>query len=280
MPFAIAGNIHLIDKSSLRRFERKLGIILSPHQPLLQQKRIIQQGIQTLGGIQNMLENLTRGELLSLIFIITQFGDVCLFEIPCEYSDLRNIPYLIEWKENHFMIPLEIFEFLSHERLFREQNYLFALIPTLSKDEKKSWLRWIEKDFDPDTNRLIDFEIYSQCRILQKPYNGKSLIQESEFQITDIWPTGACEEIDWFYKGFTNFYYSLQQLAGREKDPFKKHILDMIRCGKFIIKKPEKHMPPTKFLLVATVEGATPQLRESIFQWEIEMSRSPSLFQF
>lgn len=268
MPFMISGNYERFEPGSLRKLEKHLGIILSPNQPALQQRRMLQRGMAMQGGIHNILEGLDRKELLSLIFLITQFGDIALAETPVEYTDLKNIPYAIEWKRHHFMIPLEILELFSQERLFKEQMYLFALIPSLPKEEKKSWIRWMGVDYDRATNRSIDFEIYSQCRILQKPYNGKSLIQDTQFALVDLWPEGSCEEIDWYYKGLTTFYYSLQELSKREKDPFKRHVIDILKSGKFILKRNDRYSPAIQSQVVSTVEGATPQLRESIFQWE------------
>jgi hypothetical protein len=268
MPFAISGNVSRIERDSLRRLERKLGIILSPNQPTLQQKKMIQRGLHGMGGLHNILESLTKRQLLSLIFLITQFGDITLEETPAEYTDLEDIPYIVEWKKNHFMIPLEILELLSNERLFKEQGYLFALIPSLLKEEKTAWIKWIGADYEPNKERSIDFEIHYQCRLLQKPFNGKSLIQDTEFSLIDVWPFGSCQELDWYYKGLTTFYYSLQELAKREKDPFKRHVIDVIRCGKFILKKTDRYTSNMDAKIVASVEGATPQLRESLFHWE------------
>jgi hypothetical protein len=278
MPFAIAGNVNRFEKGALRRLEKHLGIILSPNQPKLQQKRMIFRGLQEKGGIHNILENLSRQELLSLIFIITQFGDTTPAETPAEYSNVKNIPYIIEWQKNHFMIPLEILELFSQERIFKEQGYLFSLIPNLPKDEKIAWIRWIGVDFEKGGHRSLDFEIYYQCRLLQKPFQGKSLLTDMEFQVKDMWPPGTCSEMDWYYKGLTTFYYSVFELSKNEKDPFKKHVLDVIRSGKYILKKPDRNIPTTYSSLVATVEGSTPQLRETVYQWETEEDQRQGLF--
>ncbi|MCG9873938.1 MAG: hypothetical protein MH321_04035 [Leptospiraceae bacterium] len=279
MPFAIAGNVERFERESLRGFEKHLGIILSPHQPALQQKRMIFRALVEKGGVHSILESLSKKELLSLIFIITQFGDTTSIETPPEYTDVKNIPYVIEWKKNHFTIPLEIFQYFSVERLFREQAYLFALIPMLTKEEKKSWIRWIEVDFEAGKDRNLDFEIYFHCRLLQKPFQGKSLIQDPEFLLEDLWPTGSCEQMDWYYKGLTTFYYSLQELSKKERDPFKKHVIEVIKCGKYVLRKSHRNATLNQSTLVATVEGATPQLRETIFQWEKQdEDRRSSLF--
>jgi hypothetical protein len=278
MSFAIAGNYNRFESGALRKLEKELGIILSPSQPALQQKKMIHYGMTHMGGLHHILESLTRKELLSLIFIITQFGDTALAETPAEYRDLKNIPYVLEWKKNHFMIPLEIMDLFSQERLFKEQGYLFALIPSLPKAEKKAWIRWMEVDYEPG-ERSLDFEIYFQCRLLQKPFHGKSLIQDTSFHLVDLWPVGTCEEIDWYYKGLTTFYYSLHELSKKERDPFKRHVIDVIKCGKFILKKPERYLPLTDSTIIASVEGATPQLRESLYQWEqTSSSASKGLF--
>lgn len=276
MPFAIAGNVGRIDSDALRKFEKQLGIILSPHQPTMQQKKMIRHGLQNLGGIHHILESLSKKELLSLIFLITQFGDVTMEETPRDYRELNDIPYIVEWKKFHYMIPLEVMDILSQERLFKEQGYLFALIPSLPKEEKKAWIRWMGVDYEPNSERSLDFELHLQCRVLQKPFHGKSLIQDTEFSVVDLWQEGTCEELDWFYKGLTSFYYSMNELSKKEKDPFKRHVIDVIKCGKFILKKPDRYLPPTGSKLVATVEGATPQLRESLFQWE----EQPEVFPF
>lgn len=280
MPFALVGNLDKIDKSALDKIAKTYKIILSPNQTPLQQKRLLQRGLENLGSINSVLEKLSKKELLSLIFIITQFGDISLEDIPEDYSNLSKIPYVIEWSKNQFMIPLEFFENLAHERIFKEQNYLFALLHTLSKEEKKNWLQWIGAEFDKTQSHSIEFEIYSYCRTLQRPFDGKSLVQESEFLVTDMWPVGTCQELDWFYKGLTGFYYSCRNLSLREKDPFKKYVLDLIRSGKLILKI-DKYSPNTKASLVSTVEGSTPQLRKSLYSWELEKNLTiPNLFNY
>jgi hypothetical protein len=279
MPFPIAGNVERIDRDSLRNFEKHLGIILSPHQPPFLQKKMIFRALVDKGSVINILESLTKQELLSLIFIISQFGDTTNHETPAEYTDLKNIPYIIEWKKNHFMVPLELFQYFSIERLFREQSYLFALIPTLTKEEKIAWIRWLGLDFESGKDKSLDFELYFSCRLLQKPFQGKCLIHDKEFQLEDLWQLGKCEEIDWYYKGLTPFYYSIQELAKKERDPFKLHVIDVIKSGKYILKKSKYNSNSSTASLVSTVEGATPQLRETVFVWEQdEKDRISGLF--
>lgn len=279
MPFAISGNVASFERGALRNLEKKLGIILSDNQSQLQQHLMLRRALNHLGGSVQVLSSLSRQELLSFIFVLTQFGDTTRAETPAEYLLLETVPFVIQWKAGHYMIPLEILEFLSHERIFKEQGYLFALIPSLSIREKKSWIRWMGIDFEKGGDRDLNFEIYFQCRILQKPFLGKSLVQESSIDLEQIWPKGKNEYLDWFYKGFSTFYYSMEELSKRESDPFLKHIIELVRCGKFILKKlPESYGEESKFILVSTVEGNTPQLRETIFQWESSRLKKDSLF--
>lgn len=279
MPFSVSGNVHLFEKGSLRNFEKHLGIILSENQTQMQQHLMIRRAIQQISASVNVLSGLSRQELLSFIFILTQFGDIVRAETPPEYLLLESTPYVIQWSKGHYMIPIEILEHLAHERIFKEQGYLFALIPSLSIKEKKSWIRWIGVDFEKGGDRDLNFEIYSQCRLLQKPFLGKSLVQESQIELEQIWPKGKNEYIDWFYKGLSSFYYALDEMSKKERDPFFKHIIDLIKSGKFILKRqPDTYGKEIQFSLVATVEGNTPQLRETTFQWEIERLKKNSLF--
>ncbi|BDA77273.1 hypothetical protein LPTSP3_g02030 [Leptospira kobayashii] len=279
MSFAISGHVKNFEKGSLRNFEKHLGIILSENQPHLQQHIMIRRALQQLGGSVDVLSGLSRQELLSFIFVLTQFGDVTRTETPLEYMQIESIPYVVQWKKGHYMIPLEILEYLSHERIFRDQGYLFALIPSLSIKEKKSWIRWMGVDFEKGGDRDLNFEIYFQCRLLQKPFLGKSLVQESEIEIEQIWPKGKNEYIDWFYKGLSTFYYSMEEMSKQERDPFLVHVIELIKAGKFILKKlPDTYGQESRFSLISTVEGNTPQLRETVFQWEEERIRKDSLF--
>lgn len=279
MPFAISGNVNSFEKGSLRNLEKQLGIILSPNQTHLQQHLMIRRTLQQFGGSVGILSGLSRQELLSFIFVLTQFGDTTRAETPAEYLLLESIPFVVQWKKGHYMIPLEILEYLSHERIFRDQGYLFALIPTLPVREKKSWIRWIGVDFEKGGDRDLNFEIYFQCRLLQKPFLGKSLVQESEIELDQIWPMGKNEYIDWFYKGLSTFYYAMEEMSKKERDPFLLHIIELIRSGKFILRKlPEIFGEDIRYSLVSTVEGNTPQLREITFQWELERIRKDSLF--
>ncbi|TGN20910.1 hypothetical protein [Leptospira idonii] len=279
MPFAVSGNVGVFEKGTLRNFEKQLGIILSENQPHLQQHLMIRRALQHLGGSVSVLSGLSRQELLSFIFVLTQFGDTIRSETPAEYMQVEAIPYVVQWQKGHYMIPLEILEYLAHERIFRDQGYLFALIPALPIKEKKAWIRWMGVDFEKGGDRDLNFEIYFQCRLLQKPFLGKSLVQESEIELNQIWPYGKNEYLDWFYKGLSCFYYSMEEMSKREKDPFLLHVIELIKAGKFILKKlPDVYGKETSYSLVSTVEGNTPQLRETIFQWEVERIRKDSLF--
>ncbi|MDF3819773.1 hypothetical protein P3G55_07685 [Leptospira sp. 96542] len=279
MPFAISGNVKSMEKGSLRNFEKHLGIILSENQSQLQQHLMIRRSLQNLSASVSVLSGLSRQELLSFIFILTQFGDIVRSETPPEYLLLETIPYVIQWTKGHYMIPLEILEHLAYERIFKDQGYLFTLIPALPIKEKKSWIRWIGVDFEKGGDRDLNFEIYSQCRLLQKPFLGKSLVQETEINLEQIWPRGKNEYIDWFYKGLSTFYYSMEEMNRKERDPFLLHVIELVKSGKFILKrKPDSFGSESTYSLVATVEGNTPQLRETIFQWEVERIRKDSLF--
>lgn len=279
MPFPISGNVKRCERENLKMLEKHLGIILSPNQSQLQQHLMIRRALQQKANSTGVLSTLSRQELLSFIFILTQFGDIVRHETPPEYLRLENIPYVIEWSKGHYMIPLEILEHLAHEKLFKDQGYLFSLIPALALREKKSWIRWIGVDFEKGGDRDLNFELYAQCRILQKPFVGKSLVQETIIRLDQIWPFGKNECLDWFYKGLCTFYYAMEELSRKEKDPFLLHVIDLIKSGKFILKKlPESYGREEEFCLVATVEGNTPQLRETTFQWEVERLRRDSLF--
>ncbi len=279
MPLALAGNIDKFERGSLRGLERALGMILSENQPRLQQGLMLKRALQSLGGSAEVFSHLSRQELLSFIFLLTQFGDTTRSETPPEYLQVENVPFVIQWKNGHYMIPLEVLDFLSHEKIFKDQSYLFALIPSLPLKEKKAWIRWMGVDFEKGGDRDLNFELYFQCRLLQKPFHGKSLVQETEIRLEKIWPQGKNEYLDWFYKGLTPFYYAVEEMGKKEKDPFLVHCIELIKAGKFILKKvAEPYGKPTEYLLVSTVEGNTPQLRETIFQWELERIRKDSLF--
>ncbi|MDZ4728055.1 MAG: hypothetical protein SH817_18015 [Leptospira sp.] len=279
MPFAISGNVDSFEKGSLRNLEKHLGIILSENQTQLQQHLMIRRTLQQLGGSVDILSGLSRQELLSFIFVLTQFGDTTRIETPAEYLLLETIPFVVQWKKGHYMIPLEILEYLAHERIFKDQGYLFALIPSLPIREKKSWIRWIGVDYEKGGDRDINFEIYFQCRLLQKPFLGKSLIQESEIELNQIWAFGKNEYMDWFYKDLSTFYYAMEEMSKKEKDPFLLHVINLIQAGKLILKKlPDVYGEESRYSLVSTVEGNTPQLRETTFQWEVERIRKDSLF--
>lgn len=269
MPFSISGNISRIKQDSIRAFSKKFGVILSQNQPPRQQYHLLQNALKNKKGLVNDLAALNRAELLSLIFLITQFGDIESAEVPPEYTYLKTNPYVMEWQTNSYMIPLEVMEYLAHEKIFREQSYLFALIPQLPTKEKKAWIRWMEVDFEGKKDWALNHELHYHARKLQIPFQGKSFINEPEFQITQLWKPGKNKIVDWFYKGLTPFYYAMQELARVEKDPFFIHVLETIKSGKYVLKKePDKPGQKTTYKLVATVEGQTPQLRKHTYSWE------------
>ncbi|MCE9499547.1 MAG: hypothetical protein K8R21_03460 [Leptospira sp.] len=275
MPFSIAGNISRFENHSIKKFEKYFGIILSEKQFAKQQAQLIQTSLKNSSGAIKILNGFSKPELISLIFLLTQFGDVILAEAPPDYVHFGNIPFAIEWTAGHCMVPLEILEFLSFEKIFRDQNYLFSLIPMLSLKEKKAWIKWMEVDVEAETEKELNHEIHHHCRLLQSPFQGKSFIHEEDFYLEQVWPQGKNEFVDWFYKGITPFYYAMQELSRIEKDPFKIHVLEIIKAGKFILKKePEKFRSKDKYKLVGTVEGNTPQLRKILYGWEEEKKNS------
>ncbi len=274
MPFPISGNLHLIENNSLKKFAKSFGLILSDKQFEKQQIQIIKTALKNSKGLSQILLGLSKKELISLVYILTQFGDATTDETPDEYSDMSKIPFVIEWKKSAFMLPCEIIDYLAGEKIFRGQNYLFSLLPLLNPKEKKAWLRWIGADFEKEYEKDINHEILFHCRLLQKPFKGTSFIHENEFFLTQAWPIGKNEVVDWFYKKLTPFYFAMHELSKKERDPFFMHLLEVIKAGKFVLKEVEG-----RYKLVATIEGATPQLRETIFQYEIERSASKhSLF--
>ncbi|EQA45899.1 hypothetical protein LEP1GSC050_3903 [Leptospira broomii serovar Hurstbridge str. 5399] len=271
MPFLVSGNIDLIDQVSLRKLEKHLGVILSPHQYPIEQYNLIRNSLRSKLDSENLIRRMSRKELLSFIYILTQFGDVVQGETPQEYLDVDNIPVVLEWQKGHFMVPYEVLDFLAHSRVFRNQNYLFALIQPLPSKEKKAWIEWIGAGYGKTFPREINHELYFQCRHLQKPFQGKSLVQEEVIRIDQLWAPGKNEVADWFYKGITPFYTAMKELQRVERDPFLLHVLDLIRSGKLVLKRtPEEFGRREEFDLVSTVEGNTPQLRDTVFSWEVE----------
>ncbi|MEI7013999.1 hypothetical protein [Leptospira licerasiae] len=269
MPFLVSGNIDLVERSNLRKLEKHLGIILSPHQYPLEQYNLIRASLKQKLDSDTLIRSMTRRELLSFIYILTQFGDVVQKETPDEYLDVENVPIVIEWQAGHYMIPYEVLDFLAQSRVFRNQNYLFALIPALPSKEKKAWLEWIGAGYGRTFPREINHELYFQCRHLQKPFQGKSLVQEESIRLEQLWVPGKNETVDWFYKGIMPFYSSMKELQRSERDPFLLHVLDLIRSGKLVLKRlPEEFGRKEEYQLVSTVEGNTPQLRDTVFSWE------------
>ncbi|MCB1157280.1 MAG: hypothetical protein KDK45_07240, partial [Leptospiraceae bacterium] len=271
MPFSISGNIEKISQEAIRKFSKNFGIIISKGQLKKQQSLLIQKALKGQKDLVSHLKSLSKPELISLVFILSQFGDTRKGEVSSEYLLYENIPYILEWKPGSYMIPSEILEFFSSEKVFRDQNYLFALIPQLTIKEKKAWVKWMEIDYEGNTEWDLNHEIYRNCRLLQLPFRGRSLVQEKEFYLEQLWKPGSNWIVDWFYKGLTTFYYTMSELYRVEKDPFLKHVIENIRAGKLIPKKePEKFRQKSKFKLVSTVEGNTEQVRQVIYQWETE----------
>lgn len=278
MPFSLSGNIPLIDEIALKKFQRNFGVILSKNQSTAHQYYMVKQILTRNRILLKVIENLSREDLLNFIFLLSQFGDVSCTDSPIGYKDFENIPFIIEWQKDHFTIPLEVMEVLGNEKLFKDQNYLFSLIPTLPVKEKKAWARWMGLDFPKSTERDLNYVLHSNCRILQKPHLGKSLLQEDQFYLEDIWDLGRSEILDWYYKGLAPFYYTMEEASRREKDPFLLHIIDIIKAGKYFPKKVDEFGSHKKHLLVATVEGSTPQFRENQFFWEEKNIESSPLF--
>jgi hypothetical protein len=271
MPFLISGNLDKIDPSALLKFQKNFGIILSKNQFTKQQYYLIQNSIIYHHDYIQRMTSMSKESLLGFLFILSQFGDVIQSESPQNFIRFSENPYIIEWKRGCFMIPYEILDFFSIEKVFKEQNYLFALLPLLPLKEKKSWIKWLSIDFKGEYEKDLDRELYRELRLLQKPYEGKTLIQEKEFSLHSLWKPGSNRIMDWYYKGLTSFYYSLQELSQIETDPFLRHVIDVIKTGKFILKKDtEKYRERYDYKLVSTIEGSSIQFRESIFKYETE----------
>lgn len=278
MPFLISGNIEQIEPNALRHFSKKFGLILSKHQSIKEQQKMLQSALQNL-NFKEITRQFGKKELLSFIFILTQFGDVSLDEIPLEYSYLKNVPYVLEWSRGHFTVPFEVLDFLANQKILKKQGYLFSLLPQLSLREKKAWVRWLGIDYEGKFENKLNHEIYYRCRIIQQRTEGKSRITESEIPLQSIWERGNKDIIDWFYQGLTSFYFAIQELSFIETDPYVLELIRDIKCGKFILKKlPEKFGKDEEFVLVKTVEGKTPQLRKTVYHWELERESKNSLF--
>jgi hypothetical protein len=275
MPFAISGNMELFENFSIRKFSKYYQVILSSNQSPVHQYYMIKAMLLRDNLIDKSLESLNREEMVSMIFLLSQFGDVCLGEIPNYYTAFHNIPFVIEWKKSQFMIPLEVLEIFSKEKIFQKQNYLFSTIPMLSSKEKKAWGHWLGIDLKNSQYMDSNFSIYFQCRSLQKPFQGKSLIQSDQFKLEEIWPAGSSEVMDWYYKGLCPFYYCMEELSKKEKDPFIMHVVQVIKAGKFILKKETRD---SEAIMVATVEGSTPQFREKTLFWEKSNAKVDTLF--
>jgi len=271
MPFCISGNIDKLDPSALIKFQKNFGIILSHNQFSKQQYYLIQNALSLRNDYIQRMTTMNKENLLAFLFILSQFGDVLRSESPTNFLKFDGNPYILEWKQGVFMIPYEILDYFSLEKIFKEQNYLFALLPMLPMKEKKSWIKWLAIDFSGEYEKDLDRELYKVLRTLQKPYEGKSLVSEKEFPLHSLWKPGQNRIMDWYYKGLTSFYYSMQELSLIEKDPFLLHVIDVVKAGKFVLKKdPEKYRERFDYKLVATIEGSSIQFRESLFTYETE----------
>jgi hypothetical protein len=274
MPFLVSGNLNRIKTSSLVKFQKNFGLILSTNQFEKQQYQMIQSALKTKCNFVQVFSNLKKHEVISLVFLISQFGDALISEIPPEYSYFEDIPYIIEWNDGAFTIPFEIFDFLSHEKIFKDQNYLFALLPLMPAKEKKAWIKWIGTDYEGDSDRDLNHELYAKSRVLQKPFKGKSYIHENDFFLEQLWQPGMNKIVDWYYKGLTTFYFAMQELSRVEHDPFFVHVLEEIKAGKYVLKKaPQEFGEMERYKLVSTIEGKSLQLRETSFNWEFEKKK-------
>ena len=140
--------------------------------------------------------------------------------------------------------------------------------------EKKAWIKWIGTDYEGESDRDLNHEIFAKSRALQKPFKGKSYIHENEFFLEQLWQPGMNKIVDWYYKGLTTFYFAMQELARVEHDPFFVHVLEEIKAGKYVLKKaPQEFGEMEKYKLVSTVEGKSLQLRETSFNWEFEKKK-------
>ncbi|MDX1958636.1 MAG: hypothetical protein SFU98_08695 [Leptospiraceae bacterium] len=274
MPFTISGNLDKISQSSIVKFQKSFGVILSHKQFPKQQFTLIQNILKDRHDYVSQLGSFSKTELMSFIFILSQFGDVIKSEAPENFQDFENNPYVIEWQEGMFMIPWELLDFLSTEKVFREQNYLFALLVSLSLKEKKAWMKWLEKDCEYENEKELTLQIYRSLRTIQKKFQGKSIIHEKQFELGKLWIPGTNRIMDWYYKGLTPFYFTMQEMAQEEQDPFFKIVLEEIKAGKYILKKePEKFREKMNYILVSTIEGQSVQFRETMFNWEIEKNK-------
>ncbi len=279
MPFAISGNLDKIDSRVLIDFQRRFGVILSQKQFLKQQQSMIQTALKSKMNFVDTFSKFSNSEVISFVFLITQFADSNLDETPYEYSYFHNNPYILEWQKNSFTIPFEILDYLAGEKIFKDQNYLFSILTQMNQKEKKSWLKWLGVFPEGESEKEMNHGIYNSCRILQKPFLGKSFIEENEFQLEKLWPRGTNKFIDWFYKGISTFYFALQELSRTEQDPFFQRVIQEIKSGKLILKKNNLiYGEPNSYKLIATIEGKSLQLRKNNYFWEEKSLQSDSLF--
>ncbi|HNF15735.1 MAG TPA: hypothetical protein PK453_18870 [Leptospiraceae bacterium] len=270
MPIELSVHTDIVEKNALVKFQKDFGFILSSSQFPKQRLLLIQSAVRGRKDYVNILSSMDRQELLSFLFILSQFGDAVRGEAPEEFIYFSSIPYVVEWQKGKYSVPSEILEYLSGEKIFRDQNYIFALLPMLPLKEKKSWIKWLEKDFQGNEKQLNQ-EIYRELRKLVRKRQLKSIVKEKESPRDKLWKPGESRFMDWYYKDITTFYFAAQEMEKAETDPLISSLLQEIKCGRWILKKdPEKFQEKTSSRLVATVEGSSFQFRETEFSWEME----------
>jgi hypothetical protein len=271
MPFLISGNIEKIEKSGLIEFQKKFGFILSNNQFFQQQYNLICKQVSISYHLPSLFLDLEKKQQLSFVFLLSQFGDTIDIESPPSYLDFKGNPYVLEWKRGSYMIPWEVLDVFMEFPLFKEQNYLFSLLNSIPLKEKKDWMKWLGVDINFENEKDLNRELYKLLRVFQKPFKGKSFITEKEFPINHLWKKGENPIVDWYFKGLTGFYYTMNELSKQEHDPFIVRVLSEIKAGKYVIKKePERFREREEYKLVATMEGGSIQYRETIFDYELE----------
>lgn len=277
MPIELSVNIEFVEKNALVKFQKDFGFILSSSQFPKQRLLLIQSAVRGRKDYVNILSSMDRQELLSFLFILSQFGDAVKGEAPEEFLFFSTIPYIVEWQKGKYSVPFEILDYLSGEKIFREQNYIFALLPMLPLKEKKSWIKWLEKDFQGNEKQLNQ-EIYRELRKLVRKRQLKSIFKEKEIPLEKLWKPGESRFMDWYYKDITTFYFAVQEMEKEENDPLISSLLQEIKCGRWILKKdPEKFQEKISSRLVSTVEGSSFQFRETEFSWELEHPETEEL---
>ena len=160
MPFLISGNLERLSETALVDFQKKFGIIISENQFFRQQYALIHNAILSRYDIVQVLTGLDKDEIISFLFILSQFGDAVVNESPIDFLRFGSNPYILEWQEGKFMIPWEVIEVFANEKVFRERNYLFSLLHQLSIKEKKAWVKWLMMDYEGRTEKDLNREIY------------------------------------------------------------------------------------------------------------------------